>query len=88
MRLRTTADMYLSQVNRSQRARDFFRRTQRMLSLLVILSVFWGLKLTGITMAGEAFCGMDEHVHKSVPWHRRFLCEHVHPCRRRLHRPL
>ncbi|MBR5470902.1 MAG: Cna B-type domain-containing protein [Oscillibacter sp.] len=33
------------------------------LSLAVVLAVFWWLKLTGITMAGEAFCGMAEHVH-------------------------
>ncbi len=34
-----------------------------LLSLAVILGVFWWLKLTGITMAGEAFCGYDEHIH-------------------------
>lgn len=33
------------------------------LSLFVVLGVFWCLKLTGITLAGEAFCGMDEHIH-------------------------
>lgn len=33
------------------------------LSLFVITAVFWWLKLVGITMAGEAFCGMEEHSH-------------------------
>ena len=33
------------------------------LSLLVILLVFWSLKLTGIGVAGEAFCGKEEHDH-------------------------
>ena len=32
-------------------------------SLLVVLTVFWGLKLTGITLAGDAFCGYKEHEH-------------------------
>ncbi len=32
-------------------------------SVVVIIGVFWWLKLTGITMAGEAFCGLDEHTH-------------------------
>lgn len=34
-----------------------------LLSLFVVIGVFWWLKLTGITLAGEAFCGMQEHVH-------------------------
>lgn len=33
------------------------------LSLLITLVVFWCLKLTGITLAGEAFCGFEEHIH-------------------------
>lgn len=33
------------------------------LSLLVVLVVFWSLKLTGIGVAGEAFCGKAEHTH-------------------------
>ena len=33
------------------------------ISLFVVIAVFWGLKLTGITLAGEAFCGYDEHEH-------------------------
>ena len=33
------------------------------LSLVVVLSVFWVLKLTGVTLAGEAFCGQNEHMH-------------------------
>ncbi|MBP3299900.1 MAG: Cna B-type domain-containing protein [Clostridia bacterium] len=33
------------------------------LSLFVVLAVFWWLKLVGVTLAGEAFCGMAEHTH-------------------------
>ena len=33
------------------------------LSLVVVMVVFWSLKLTGIGVAGEAFCGKQEHVH-------------------------
>ena len=39
------------------------RQITALLSFLVVLGVFWGLKLTGITMAGEAFCGFEEHRH-------------------------
>ena len=34
-----------------------------LLASTIILGVFWWLKLVGVTMAGEAFCGVDEHVH-------------------------
>ena len=62
--MRTSADAYLSQVNKSKAFRGGFRTLRRVLSLLlVILGVFWGLKLHGITMAGEAFCGKEEHTH-------------------------
>ena len=82
--MRTTADTYLSQVNISNTVRSGFRRTQWLLSFMVILGVFWGLKLTGITMAGEAFCGIEEHVHGETCVLQELICEieetpaHVH----------
>ncbi|MEF2920424.1 MAG: Cna B-type domain-containing protein [Acutalibacteraceae bacterium] len=33
------------------------------LSLVVFIAVFWWLKLVGITLAGDAFCGIEEHIH-------------------------
>ncbi|MEE1281461.1 MAG: Cna B-type domain-containing protein [Acutalibacteraceae bacterium] len=33
------------------------------LSLIVFIAVFWWLKLVGITLAGDAFCGIEEHIH-------------------------
>lgn len=32
-------------------------------ALLVFVAVFWWLKLTALTMAGDAFCGYEEHIH-------------------------
>lgn len=40
-----------------------FRKVMLILSIFVVFCVFWSLKITGITMAGEAFCGIEEHVH-------------------------
>ena len=45
------------------------------LSIFVILIVFWCLKLTGITMAGEAFCGYDEHQHNEECTVQTLICE-------------
>ena len=47
-------------------------------SAMVILAVFWNLKLTGITMAGEAFCGQAEHAHSEACGETCTLSEHIH----------
>ena len=35
------------------------------LSLVVSLSVFWAMRQPGLTLAGNADCGMVEHSHKA-----------------------
>ncbi len=57
------ADAYFEQMNKRKKTGRNTKQMIFVLSILIILSVFWGLKLTGVTMAGEAFCGMEEHVH-------------------------
>lgn len=57
------ANQYLEKAYRINRISAFVKHAWMSLSLIVILAVFWWLKLTGITMAGEAFCGMTEHTH-------------------------
>lgn len=60
------------------------RRFTFVLSLFVILGVFWSLKLTGITLAGEAFCGKAEHKHSEACLVGKLICEqeetaeHIH----------
>ena len=44
------------------------------LSLVVIVIVFWSLKLTGIGIAGEAFCGKDEHYHSDECLTAELIC--------------
>ncbi len=56
--------MFVNQVN--DKKKKMFRRLRvsvTILSLLAVVFVFWWLKLTGITIAGEAFCGLEEHTH-------------------------
>ena len=71
------ADSYLSQINKSNATRRNIRQAILALSLIVAIGVFWGLKLTGITMAGEAFCGKAEHAH-SEECVNCILEEHIH----------
>ena len=54
---------YAQQLNTTNARRASLRQALFALSMAAILIVFWCLKLTGITMAGEAFCGKAEHVH-------------------------
>ena len=56
-------NQYLKKAYGNNRINAFVKHAWMSLSLIVILAVFWWLKLTGITMAGEAFCGMTEHTH-------------------------
>ena len=73
--MRITADTYLSQVNKLRTVGGYFRKASSVLCLAVILCVFWGLKLTGITMAGEAFCGIAEHAHTEACILQTTICD-------------
>ena len=56
-------EQYLLQLNTSKRR---FRRSVALLtalSLLVVMTVFWNLRQTGITIANDACCGREEHQH-------------------------
>ncbi len=59
----TSGEKILEQLNISNKDRFRLRQIIPALSMLVILIVFWSLKLTGIGVAGEAFCGKEEHIH-------------------------
>lgn len=65
-------------------------RRNRMLSVLLVLAllmgsgVFWMLRLTGVSMSGEAYCGLEEHEHSEECIERKLVCgfpegeEHIH----------
>ncbi|MBR5284280.1 MAG: hypothetical protein IKU27_04480, partial [Clostridia bacterium] len=59
----TNPNTYVSNANKINSMRSALSQAIVLLSLVVTLIVFWCLKLTGITLAGEAFCGMNEHIH-------------------------
>ena len=44
-------------------------------AFIVSIIVFWWLKLVGITVTSEAFCGFSEHVHSSECYTVEVLCE-------------
>ena len=78
------AENYVSRVNQQNTLRHGIQQFSILLSLLVIWGVFWSLRLTGITMAGEAFCGIDEHEHSEACSQRTTLCE-LEECEPHIH---
>lgn len=51
------------------------------LSIAVTINVFWTLRQTGLTMAGDATCGIQEHTHDEACSTETMQCEleeHVH----------
>lgn len=56
-------EKFLRRLLRDNEVQKRIQQVLLVLSLFVMMSVFWSLKLTGITMAGDAFCGYAEHVH-------------------------
>lgn len=61
--MQTITELYLNNEKKKRRFWSSAKRVIPLLSLLVVAGTFWGLKLTGVTMAGEAFCGYEEHIH-------------------------
>ncbi|MBO5934525.1 MAG: hypothetical protein J6Q94_03450 [Clostridia bacterium] len=43
-------------------------------AVLVAIIVFWCLKLVGITITGDAFCGLDEHSHSEECYDTQLIC--------------
>ena len=49
-----------------------------LLSFLVSLDVFWTLRKPGLTLAGNADCGIVEHIHDELCGNDCSTEEHVH----------
>lgn len=44
-------------------------------ALASVITVFWWLKLVGITVTSEAFCGMNEHAHNTECYVTELICD-------------
>lgn len=84
MILSVRAETSVEKLNRANLIRHSLHQIIACLSLLVVFCVFWSLKLTGIGIAGEAFCGKAEHVHSEECSAQTLICAvdetegHVH----------
>ncbi len=69
---------YTRFANRTAKAKKYLLAVLPIISLFVVIGVFWWLKLIGITMAGEAFCGMEEHTHFRECFEKVLDCSEEH----------
>lgn len=72
--MQKSTENYLAGIKKSRILRRNVMQFICALSILVIFGVFWCLKLTGITLAGEAFCGKEEHVHDETCQTEALIC--------------
>lgn len=71
-------NQYLTKIKQRNRMQHRFLSIALCLSLITVLCVFWYLKQTGITLAGDAFCGIKEHIHSDECKSACELEEHIH----------
>lgn len=76
-----TVEQYLLQLEENRRKLHKTVSVLTVLSVFVIGSVFWNLRLTGITIANSAMCGIEEHFHSEECLNEEQPCEleeHIH----------
>lgn len=78
-----TINGFIQQFHNDHHKRHKMMTVLLVLSLVVVLGVFYQLRLTALTLAGEADCGYVEHVHSEECIQRTLVCtdtseEHVH----------
>ena len=69
-----TLQTQLKQFSKERTRRKKLLYVVSMLSVTVALCVFWKLKITGITMAEDAFCGKEAHTHTEACMEKVLVC--------------
>ena len=75
--LRNTLKNYLRIVEKNKRYRIRGVSLLLVLSLIVSVNVFWGLRQTGLTLAGTAACGYEEHTHSDECFKANLICNMI-----------
>ena len=75
--MRNTLKNYLRIVEKNKRYRIRGVSVLLVLSLIVSVNVFWGLRQTGLTLAGTAACGYEEHTHSDECFKANLICNMI-----------
>lgn len=82
--MRSTTEEYLVRRKKNRQKQRRFYSVVLLLSVAVAVGVGWTLRLSGLTLAGDSCCGMEEHKHTDACWEERLICNqeesqgHVH----------
>lgn len=74
MAMQNVIKRYLKELARSKVKRRRLGMIMSMLSLAVVLTVFWQLRIVGISMTGEALCGHIAHTHTEECLGMKLVC--------------
>jgi len=66
---------YLLSVKNNNKLKIRIKAALPIFVILTVCAVFWWLKLTGITMTADAFCGLAEHLHGDGCFTDGYTCE-------------
>lgn len=83
MSMRNTLLAYIDRFRHDRRQRAMLGSVLLVLAVIVTLLVYWQLRLSGIAMTNETYCGYEEHVHTDECYEYTLICEleetgHVH----------
>lgn len=68
-------EQYILQFNKEKQRLRRTTAVLTVLSLLVVITVSWNLRMTGITLANDAYCGIAEHQYTAdCPVERILIC--------------
>ncbi|MCC8196881.1 MAG: hypothetical protein LIO49_08855 [Ruminococcus sp.] len=81
--MRNTLLAYIDRFRHDRRQRAMLGSVLLVLAVIVTLLVYWQLRLSGIAMTNETYCGYEEHVHTDECYEYTLICEleetgHVH----------
>lgn len=65
----------INKIKGERTAKQMFGLVMLVLSLIVVMLVYWQLKLTGVALANEYYCGMEEHIHTDECYEDVLVCE-------------
>lgn len=73
--MKNTITEYLFRLKKIKRKQHRYYGAVLLLSVIVTVGIGWNMRLDGITLAGDAYCGMEEHKHTEACWEERVICD-------------
>ncbi|MCD7848106.1 MAG: hypothetical protein LUG49_08805 [Oscillospiraceae bacterium] len=72
--MRNTVLCYIDRFRHNRHERLVLGSVLLVLAIIVMLSVYWQLRYTGITMTNETYCGYEEHIHTEDCYEYTLIC--------------